>query len=61
MTIKTKSNMKVLEKAIENIEEVGYLKIDTSKIDFVKEINKLKKEKTPLFWHIIIKLMKYRK
>ena len=40
--------MKVLEKPIENIEEVGYLKIDTPKIDFVKEINKLKKEKNAI-------------
>jgi len=40
--------MKKLDKAIKNIEEVGYLDIDTSKIDYVTEINKLKKEKNAI-------------
>ena len=40
--------MNKIEKAIKNINEAGYLDIDTSKIDYIKEINKLKKEKNAI-------------
>ena len=40
--------MNALENATKNLEEKGFLDIDTINIDYVKEIQKLKKEKNAI-------------
>ena len=40
--------MEKIDKAIKNIDKVGFLDVDTPEMDYVKEINKLKKEKNAI-------------
>lgn len=53
--------MTAILEATKDLEQKGYLDLDLDPtIDFVEEIQRLKKKKMRLFWRIITKSLKFR-